>query len=386
MASPSLLLQAVADAGLSHWDAAPFLQKVTEIVPSVIYIFNQDTQSNEYSNRSIGQSLGYSSAELLDMGAALMPMLCHPDDLPRVAAHFERIGKLKDGEVAQIEYRMRHKTGNWTWFLSNDTVFDRDLSGQVLRHIGVASDITAQKNAESRALEEKIKAKITNEELRAFSYAMSHDMKAPSNTLSMLLNELVETQQDQLSADAGELIDMAQATVKRLGTLVEDVMQYTSVITDEFSPKAVDLNTLAYSVLQDLALPIKEKAAHVEISDLPVVAGNQEELHILLKHLVQNAIIYHKPGETPKVRVTASPTNDGKWCNITVQDDGIGIDKSKHEQIFTIFKRLHGTVETSGSGLGLAICRRVAVNHKSKIELASSEGNGAAFTVRLLRA
>ncbi len=129
------------------WDAAPFLEKVVGIVPNVIYVFNQKTQSNEYANRSLGDLLGYSAAEIQKMGDALMPSLCHPEDLGRVGEHFGAIQRIADDEVLTVEYRMRHKGGHWVWLLSYDALFERDEDGSVLRHIGVATDITDQKQA-----------------------------------------------------------------------------------------------------------------------------------------------------------------------------------------------------------------------------------------------
>lgn len=136
---------------MSHasWDAAPFLEKVLQVVPNVIYVFNQETQANEYANRSLADVLGYSAEEAQDMGADLIPALCHPDDLPLVGQHFEAIRGLADDEVLTLEYRMKHKDGHWVHLLSYDTVFERDADGNVLRHLGKAVDITEQRRADS---------------------------------------------------------------------------------------------------------------------------------------------------------------------------------------------------------------------------------------------
>ena len=171
------VLSEVAFSGLAAWEAKPFLEKVTGIVPGIIYVFNQQTQSNEYTNRSLGAALGYSSDEIQVLGAEFMPRLCHPEDLPKMFAYFEGLRQMKDGEVSQLEYRIKHKKGGWVWLLSHDTIFERDEAGAVLRHIGVAADITAQKEAEERALAEKRAADAANEELRSFAYSVCHDLK-----------------------------------------------------------------------------------------------------------------------------------------------------------------------------------------------------------------
>ena len=386
MAINAVILKDVAVAGLSHWDAAPFLKKVTDIVPSIIYIFNQTTQSNEYSNRSLGESLGYSAEEVREMGAMLMPTLCHPDDLERVGKHFAALREARDGEVLQVEYRVQHKNGDWVWLLSHDTVFDRDPTGRVVRHIGVASDITAQKTAEERARAEHLKSQTINDELRTFSYAMSHDMKAPSNTLNLLLTELLETHRDTLDPDAIELTELALGTVAHMGNLVDDVLNYTRVINQDFKLTTVPLNALLGHVEQELGGVIRHQGGILDIGELPSVAADATQLRIYFHALIENAMKFHKPETFPRVSVTAALTDDLKGYDITVCDDGIGIEASKHEQVFKVFKRLNTAPGHSGTGLGLAICRRIAANHGSTINLVSAPAQGAAFTIRLPKA
>ena len=137
------IIDEIADEGLGTWDAMPFLEKVMGIVPGIIYIVNQKTQSNEYSNRSLGELLGFNSSEIQAMGDDFFPQVCHPEDLPKIFEYFGGLQSMKDGEVCRIEYRMRHKLGHWVWLLSYDTIFERDADGAVLRHIGMATDVTA---------------------------------------------------------------------------------------------------------------------------------------------------------------------------------------------------------------------------------------------------
>ncbi len=383
MSQSLTVLDDVAYAGLSSWDAAPFLQKVTDIVPSIIYVFNQSTQSNEYSNRSLGSSLGYSASEIQEMGAGLMPRLCHPDDWSKVAAQFESLKSLADGEVLRVEYRMRHKMGFWVWLLSNDTVFDRDSAGQVIRHIGVASDITAQKAAEEQALAGHLKATNTNEELRAFSYAMSHDMKAPSNTLNLLLTELLETHRGDFQADAVDLVNMSLATARRMGTLVDDVLNYTRVVDQDLILKAVPLSRIIRDIVEDKKALIQSQNASVEIGELPVVRADENQMRILFANLIENALKFHPPGAKSLVWISSKETPDGTSAAIAVADNGIGIPAHKHQEVFTVFKRLNAVTDYAGSGLGLAICRRIASNHDSEIDLVSRPDQGATFTIGL---
>lgn len=384
MPGTTTTLQAVADAGLGHWDAAPFLKKVTDIVPSIIYIFNQATQSNEYSNHSLADSLGYSPQEAAKMGAAFLPTICHPEDLPLLGPHFEAIQNLRDGDVIQLEYRVRHKEGHWVWLLSYDTVFDRDSSGKVIRHIGVASDISVQKHAEEQARAESRKVQLTSEELGAFSYSLSHDMKAPANTLDMLLNEVLETHVETLDPDAIELLNMALLTVGKMNRLVTDVQNYTGVINQDLNRQNVPLRPLLLEVIETLTSKIQTHNAQIFLKEMPTVAGDPAQLALLFRNLIENAIIFKQPRSTPKIEISASDLAANRTA-ITVRDNGMGIDAAKHERIFTIFQRLNTGFQYSGAGLGLAICRRIASNHDSDISLVSAPGAGSAFTIGLER-
>lgn len=149
------------------FDQKQLLEKITELVPSIIYVFNQQNQSNEYTNEALGRMLGYSAQEVQELGDALLPTLCAPEDLLKIASHFEYLKSAQDGEITALEYRVRRKSGDWAWLLSHDTVFERAEDGSVLRHIGVAADITAQKTAEAAALAGWREAQAQAERLNA---------------------------------------------------------------------------------------------------------------------------------------------------------------------------------------------------------------------------
>ena len=385
MAEGIALLEEVKKAGLSAWDAAPFLEKLTEIAPSIIYVFNQQTMSNEYSNRSLGASMGYSAEEILEMGQDLMPLVCHPDDLPRIYAYFEDLREMDDGEVSQIEYRMRHKDGGWAWLLSYDTVFERDASGAVLRHIGVAADITLQKQAEMRARDEKRAADLANEELRSFAYSVSHDMKSPSNTLQLLLTELRQEHGRDLDKDARHLIDLCLETVVRNQSLIEEVLNYTRVVGQEVAFSQVPLGPLISDICDDLKADITVSGAEIETARLPTVRGNPMQMRILFQNLISNALKFRQSSVAPVIRIHQPSHLSDEHVAISVTDNGIGIAPRNQERIFGMFERLHLNEEFAGSGLGLAICKRIATNHGGEITVKSAPNSGTTFTVLLPR-
>lgn len=372
--------------GLPFWDDKPLLQKIINFAPNILYVFNQQTKENEFINKSLGASMGYEAAEISAMGADFMPMLCHPEDLPKVHAHFKRLHAMGDGETAHVEYRMKHKDGQWRWMLSHDSVFDRDARGDVLRLVGVATDITARKAAEDAALQQKRAADMANEELRSFAYSVSHDLKAPANTLHLLLSELL-TQYDGArdDADIHALFELSLGTIQKMQGLIEDVLDYTRVIGSEAVFDRVPLAPLLADIQQTLAADIKLSGATIIAEELPVVWGNRAQLRAYFQNVISNAIKFRRDGVPVVVTISDVTAPQDMRISIAVSDNGLGIAQKNHARIFGMFKRLHLEEEIAGTGLGLALCHRVAVNHGGRVDLCSAPGKGSTFTLDLAR-
>ncbi len=126
-----------------------FLQRMTNVTPGVMHVFDLAQQRSIFLNRSVAAVIGYTPAEIAAMGNSVVATLMHPDDLARFPAHIERLRALRDDEIADFEHRMRGRAGEWHWFYSRDAVFARDAAGAVTQIIGAANEITAQKQAEA---------------------------------------------------------------------------------------------------------------------------------------------------------------------------------------------------------------------------------------------
>jgi len=136
---------------LAHLEKSEhFLRRIADVTPGVIEVFDLDQERTLYVNRSIATLLGYSTGEIESMGSGLVSALMHPDDLPRFAAHRRRLRTLSDHETADIEYRLRERSGGWRWFQNRDAVFARDAAGAVSQIISNALDIGERKNAEEK--------------------------------------------------------------------------------------------------------------------------------------------------------------------------------------------------------------------------------------------
>ncbi len=129
-------------------ESQSLLQAMAEANPHVFYIYDLIEQRNVYTNRQLHTSLGYTPQEIEEMGMVFLTSLIHPDDLVALSNHFQQFETVQDGEILEIEYRMRHKNGEYRWFYSRDTLFTRTAEGQAKRILGTATDITKRKHIE----------------------------------------------------------------------------------------------------------------------------------------------------------------------------------------------------------------------------------------------
>ncbi|MBT8409092.1 MAG: GAF domain-containing protein [Alphaproteobacteria bacterium] len=220
-------------------------------------------------------------------------------------------------------------------------------------------------------------------ELREFTYAISHDLKSPANTMALLLSEIKHAlPADQLPEDVADFLNMADETVERMRDLIEDILQFTRTIEAEPELQQVDLASLADEVCAALGTPLRESGAQLQVHPLPPVMGSETQLRILLQNLLDNAIKFRAEGRPATISITAEPGADGRR-RLSVTDNGIGIAEEDFERVQKLFQRLHLRTEIPGSGIGLALCRRIAENHGAELILSSEIGRGTTASVDL---
>ncbi|WDF57579.1 ATP-binding protein [Flavobacterium sp. KACC 22758] len=167
--------------------------------------------------------------------------------------------------------------------------------------------------------------------------------------------------------------------------IIEGILTYSTLDKTLQHIETIDLNEIIKNIKIDLELLIKEKKAVLITSDLPEIEGAPILLNQLFYNLIQNALKFSKADQPPTVIITNTIINsDGQdLLQITIKDNGIGLDKAFAEKIFTAFERLHTKDEYEGNGIGLALCRKIVKRHNGKITAAGEKDNGAEFTVTL---
>ena len=228
---------------------------------------------------------------------------------------------------------------------------------------------------------------VANADLRSFSYALSHDLKSPTNTARMILRELREYPEGHLGEQDHDFLNKADLQLMRIQKLIGDVLNYTRIVGQKSNEhELVNLNQMMSEVLSDLEADINEAKAQVNVAQaMPSLWGHPMQIRLLLQNLVSNAIRYRHQTKSCVVNVRASNSLDGQTIEIQVQDNGPGIPREYQTKIFEMFQRIDKRANISGTGLGLALCRRVASNHGGHIAVASDCSNpGSVFSVTLL--
>jgi signal transduction histidine kinase len=215
----------------------------------------------------------------------------------------------------------------------------------------------------------------SNVDLEEFGYAVSHDLKEPLRSVSGFLELLKRRAGAKLDDKANDYVDRSLAGAERMRLLIEDLLAYARVSTGPRALQAVDLNQVVRDVLGGLEQSIEESGARIEVGELPVLQAERALLSAVFQNLIANAIKFRR--EQPVIRIDARE-EDGQW-QLSVKDNGIGIDAAQFDRVFQVFQRLHGKDEYPGTGIGLAVCKKIVERHGGRIWLESTPGAGTTF-------
>lgn len=304
-----------------------------------------------------------------------------PEDLALALKNFEAHCADPECPYDQV-VRYRHADGSVVWVRCRGLAI-RDETGKPIRMLGAHTDLTAVKKSEENARNGWRAAELANSELKSFAYSVSHDMKAPANTLKLLLDELEHLGLGSERSEAQSILDMAQKTVTRMQTQIDDILDYTSVIGFEPKLEPLDLSKVAADAVAALQADIRGANGEVQIGPLPWVDGAATQMNILFQNLINNAIKFHRDGVAPVVRLDAETDPANGKVTIRFTDNGIGIPEADQSRIFALFQRLHTRENFAGTGIGLPLCLRIAMIHQGTLEVASNPGEGSCFSLIL---
>ena len=224
-----------------------------------------------------------------------------------------------------------------------------------------------------------------NEELEAFVYTASHDLKEPLRGIEAFSGFLIQDHAAALDQEGRRHLDVVHDSAIRMRQLIDDLLAFARVGRQAAPPALVALDAVMADVLATLRFAAAEASAEVVVQPgLPEIVGHATLLRELFTNLVGNALKYRRPDTPARILVGwRVPALDA--IEITVADNGIGVPAEHRERVFGLFQRLHGRGQYPGTGVGLAICKRIVEEHAGAITLAETPGGGCTVCVRLSR-
>ncbi|HEY6391864.1 MAG TPA: ATP-binding protein [Bryobacteraceae bacterium] len=221
-----------------------------------------------------------------------------------------------------------------------------------------------------------------NDELRQFAYAVSHDLREPLRMITSYTQMLSRRYEPHLDDEGREFIRYVVEGVQRMDQLLGDLLGYSHQLRSIDRPLSqVDPEGALQGVLLAMEKQIRESGAQITYDPFPQVMFDFGQLSQVFRQLIANAIVFHG-SEPPRIHISAAETDAD--VTFSVRDSGIGIDPQYHQQIFGVFKRLHGQ-KYPGTGIGLAICKRIVEQHGGSIGVESELGKGSTFRFTLLK-
>jgi PAS domain S-box-containing protein len=281
-----------------------------------------------------------------------------------------------------FEMERPNPAGGTRWIsVTGEPVFDE--SGRFRGYRGVGSDITARKQAEAelRGAHDELAKKAqelerSNAELEQFAYVASHDLQEPLRMVSSYTQLIARRYGEKLDGDAKEFMHYITDGAVRMKQLIEDLLAYSRVGTKGKEFKPLEVEAALKRATTNLRAAIDESGAAVTWDPLPSIEGDEMQLAQVFQNLMGNALKF-RGAAVPRIHVSAAEQN-AEW-QITIADNGIGIEPQYFERIFMLFQRLHTMGEYPGTGIGLAICKKVVERHGGRIWVSSTPGEGSQF-------
>ncbi len=344
-----------------------------------------------YVSEKVKKILGYDPEELI--GKTPYESIMLEDEGERVS---KIIGELfsEQKPISDLE--------NWSVTKKGDLVCVKvngvpiiGKNGGFIGYRGIVKDITVRKMAEKKLKETLSELERSNSELEQFAYVASHDLQEPLRKIQAFGNRLGAKYANSLNDQGRDYLKRMQNAAKRMQVLINDLLTFSRVSTEPQRFTQVDLNRVVKDCLSNLETRIEQTGGCVKVSHLPTIEADQTQMYQLMQNVIGNALKFHRKDAAPLVKIHArrlktQKQNTGEriledeFCQILVQDNGIGFDEKYLDRIFSVFQRLHGRSEYEGTGIGLANCHKIVTLHGGTITAKSTLGKGATFIITLL--
>jgi light-regulated signal transduction histidine kinase (bacteriophytochrome) len=333
---------------------------------------------------------GYTRDELLALWLSDIEVIETPEE---IEAHSRRIS---EAGFERFETRHRRKDG---------TIFNAEVSVVAWRGAGkfvaFVRDISARKAGEAELngyrqhLEELVTARTAdlaqanlalgdaNNELEAFAYSVSHDLRAPLRAIDGFSQILVEDYGDSLDPKGRHVIEVVRDGTTKMGRLIDDILDFSRIGRKDLVKSNTDMTALVTETLRDLGPEMAGRSIDMQVGTLPHVCGDPRMLQRVWANLLDNAVKF--TGRQPHALIEVGARAGNGETVFFVKDNGAGFDMQYVDKLFGTFQRLHGAQEFPGTGIGLAIVKRIITKHGGRVWAEGKIGSGATVHFALPR-
>jgi light-regulated signal transduction histidine kinase (bacteriophytochrome) len=289
---------------------------------------------------------------------------------------------MQAGRALEFEERSELPGRSITWLTTKFPL--RDAQGKIYAVAGISADISQRKQAEEalRKSEATLLAanaalQAANRELETFTYATSHDLRAPVNRMHGFAHVLLNEHAAEMSNDARHCVDMIHESAEHLGKLINSLLHFSRLSQQPLTHESVNTRMLVDDVLRDMAAQLQGRRVEILVGELPAVPADPQLFKQVWVNLLSNAIKFTR-GRDPAVIEVGHEMRDGTLVYF-VRDNGSGFDMRYADKLFTVFQRLHREEDFEGVGVGLAFVQRIVNRHGGRIWAQGMKDEGATF-------
>jgi PAS domain S-box-containing protein len=330
-------------------------------------------------NKACCEMLGYTEQELAQL---TFEKITHPEDLESDLRHMALLGK---GEIPsyKLETRYLKKDGRVLWVDLTGTVVRRE-DGSPLCFLSMVEDVSERKQSQEhvRQLNAELERRIAeltsvNQELEAFAYSVSHDLRAPLRHIDGFSKILVEEAGATLDSSARECLEHIRKGSKQMGRMVDELLNLARIVSPEASRELTDLGALVEEVLSDLKPEMEGREIKLEIGELPFLDCDPVLMKQVLTNLFSNALKFTRP--RPRAVIQVGQIRQAGQAVVFVRDNGVGFSMKYADKLFGVFQRLHRQEDFEGTGIGLATVQRIIHKHGGQVWAEAELDRGATF-------
>ena len=369
------LAQSVAGMGTWEWNART---KIASVTPELYKLYGAEP----------------GTLETLDSLQAYL----HPDDRERVVTL--RRGLASRGGSLDMEYRVVTSQGESRWVHGRGAAM-HDPAGALISLIGVSLDITDRKAMETelRQLNETLEERVAqrtqelnvanrelesaNRELEAFSYSVSHDLRAPLRGVDGFARILVKDVGPRLEPNAARYLQLILRSSQKMGELIDDLLLFSRLSRQPLRKEKVDMRVLVNDAIEELQAGQNGGNLRIVVGDLPACIGEPRMLKQVWINLLSNAIKFSISRTDAAISIGSQPATAERDQTYFIRDNGAGFDMKYAGKLFGMFQRLHRAEDYEGTGVGLAIVARIVHRHGGVVEAYSEPDKGAKFSFTL---